>query len=192
MHGKIEFESTIWNTSIFLLTGMQVDYIGINMVQLNEIGRIHTPYIDTAPYQPITDDSGVFKLILQEQYTSALQDVEKFRYIYVIYFLDRISPQKHYDHVSPPWAEGKQVGLFASRSPNRPNPIGLSIVEVKKIRGNVIYTSGLDVYDNTPLLDIKPYIQELDVKPDANYGWLQSDNKEDRDHLLLHIQGKPH
>ena len=162
------------------------------MVQLHEIGRIHTPYIDTAPYQPITDDAGVFKIILQEQYTSALQDVEKFRYIYVIYFLDRITPKQHYDQVSPPWAEGKQVGLFASRSPNRPNPIGLSIVEVKRIRGNVIYTSGLDVYNNTPLLDIKPYIQELDVKPDANYGWLQSDNEEDRDHLLLHIQGKPH
>lgn len=134
----------------------------------------------------------MFTLILHEKFVPALRDLDTFRYIYVIFFLDRIRPKEHYAHVSPPWAEGKKVGLFASRSPNRPNPIGLSIVEVKKIDGNVIYTSGLDVYDNTPLLDIKPYIQDLDVKPDANYGWMQSDKKEDRDHLLLHIQGKPH
>ncbi|MBW2124324.1 MAG: SAM-dependent methyltransferase, partial [Deltaproteobacteria bacterium] len=55
---------------------------------------------------------------------------------------------------------------------------------------NVIYTSGLDVFDGTPLLDIKPYIRDLDSKGDANYGWIE--DLEDRDHLLLHIKGIPH
>ena len=83
-----------------------------------------------------------------------------------------------------------EVGLFASRSPVRPNPIGLSIVRLKRIEGNVVYTSGLDVFDGTPLLDIKPYIKGLDSKDDANYGWIKE--LDDKDHLLLHIKGIPH
>ena len=82
------------------------------------------------------------------------------------------------------------MGLFASRSPVRPNPIGLSVVRIKKIVGSVVYTSGLDVFDKTPLLDIKPYIKDLDTKLDANYGWL--DEPEERDHLVKHIKGEPH
>ena len=92
--------------------------------------------------------------------------------------------------VSPPWAKGKKVGVFASRSPVRPNPIGLSIVRIKKIVGNKIYTSGLDVFDGTPLLDIKPYIKDLDNKDNANYGWVKETG--DMSHLSLHIKGIPH
>jgi tRNA-Thr(GGU) m(6)t(6)A37 methyltransferase TsaA len=82
------------------------------------------------------------------------------------------------------------VGVFASRSPTRPNPIGLSVVRIKRIEGNVIHVSGLDVFDGTPLLDIKPYIDELDVKKDANLGWVG--DMDDPEHLALHIQGVPH
>ena len=65
-------------------------------------------------------------------------------------------------------------------------------MRLKKIKRNIIYTSGLDVFDNTPLLDIKPYIRDLDSKSDANYGWIKTENKEEQDHLLLHIKGIPH
>jgi tRNA (Thr-GGU) A37 N-methylase len=92
--------------------------------------------------------------------------------------------------IQPPWAKGKKVGLFASRSPVRPNPIGLSIVRIKKIIENKIYTSGLDVFDGTPLLDIKPYIKDLDDKFDADYGWIKE--MDDTEHLSLHIKGIPH
>jgi len=92
--------------------------------------------------------------------------------------------------VTPPWANGKQVGVFASRSPVRPNSIGISVVLVKRIDNNEIFISGLDAYDGTPLLDIKPYINDLDVKYDANYGWIEG--PEDKEHLLLHIKGIPH
>ena len=115
--------------------------------------------------------------------------MNSFRYIYVIYYLHRVSRDIE-DFVSPPWAGGYEVGLFASRSPARPNPIGLSIVRVKDIVGSEIYTSGLDVYDGTPLLDIKPYIQDLDSKADADHGWL--DELGDLSHLALHIHGIPH
>ena len=107
----------------------------------------------------------------------------------MIYYADRIT-RKIEMLVSPPWVNEKKVGIFASRSPVRPNPIGLSIVRIKDIVENKIYTSGLDVFDGTPLLDIKPYIKDLDDKADANYGWIGE--VDDMEHLSLHIKGIPH
>ncbi len=156
---------------------------------IHPIGVIHTPYETSAPYQPVAQDEGEFRLCLDPRYAAGLQDLDRFRYIYVIYLLDRVKRVPSMV-LSPPWTPGKWVGLFASRSPARPNPLGLSIVEIKAIEDNEIFTSGLDVFDGTPLLDIKPYIKGLDTKDDANQGWL--DDLEDRDHLLLHIQGIPH
>ena len=94
------------------------------------------------------------------------------------------------EHVSPPWTGGVRVGVFASRSPVRPNPIGISIVRIKGFENNEIITTGMDVFDGTPLLDIKPYIKDLDTRADANYGWIE--NMDDREHLLLHIRGIAH
>ncbi|WP_280178717.1 tRNA (N6-threonylcarbamoyladenosine(37)-N6)-methyltransferase TrmO [Promethearchaeum syntrophicum] len=156
------------------------------------IGTIHTPYIDEAPYQPLKDDKGEFYIVLQETLTPALEGLNHFKYIYIIYFIDKLPKTEVNLNINPPWIENIEIGLFASRAPNRPNPIGLSIVKIKKIEKNIIYTSGLDVLDNTPLLDIKPYIRELDSKSDANYGWLNFENEEDKGHLLLHIKGIPH
>jgi len=64
------------------------------------------------------------------------------------------------------------------------------VVRLQRRQGNNLFVSGLDVFDGTPLLDLKPYLQELDSKADADYGWLNG--SEDRDHLLLHIKGIPH
>ena len=92
--------------------------------------------------------------------------------------------------VRPPCTPGSEVGVFASRSPVRLNCLGLSIVRIKHIVHNIIVTSGLDVFDGTPVQDIKPYIRGLDSKSDANYGWLA--DLDDRDHLMLHIKEIPH
>lgn len=153
------------------------------------IGIIKTPYLDTAPYQPVDTDDQEFCLQLETEYVAGLKGLDSFTYIYVLYFFDRLKAAPNME-VSPPWATGRQVGLFASRSPVRPNPIGLSVVRIKKISGNRVYTSGLDVFDGTPLLDIKPYINDLDSKCDANNGWVQG--MDDEDHLAMHIQGIPH
>jgi len=161
----------------------------INKFEFKEIGTIHTPYTDNAPYQPVDEDKGDFQIILNPEYVDGLHALEKFTYIYVIYYIHRISREEE-NIVSPPWTGGLEVGIFASRSPVRPNPIGLSIVKVKKIVDNKIFTSGLDVFDGTPLLDIKPYIKDLDSKKDANYGWIK--DLDEYEHLLLHIKGIPH
>jgi len=158
-------------------------------IKFKPIGVIRTPYVDAAPYQPVDADEGDFRIIVKPKYAEGLYKLADFRYIYVIYHIHLIT-RKPRMIVAPSWAAGLEVGLFASRSPVRPNPIGLSVVRIKKIIDNEIYTSGLDAFDGTPLLDLKPYINELDSKADANYGWL--DEVEDKEHLLLHIKGIPH
>jgi len=159
------------------------------------IGAIHTPYTELsgAPYQPVeTDEQGQrrFYVELDEQYVEGLYRLDSFNYLYLLYHIDRLKKPCTLQ-IKPSWTGDRTtVGLFASRSPVRPNPIGLSVVRLYTIEGNRLYISGLDVFDGTPLLDIKPYIRDLDTKNDANYGWV--DELPDRDHLMLHIKGIPH
>jgi len=155
---------------------------------LKKIGTIHTPYKNFAPYQPRENDEGEFIIEVEPAYEAGLNRLEEFSYIYVLYYLHRRSGKISLK-ARPPWTD-QVVGLFASRSPHRPNPIGLSVVRLEKRQGNNLFVSGLDAFDGTPLLDLKPYLQELDSKADADYGWLNG--SEDRDHLLLHIKGIPH
>ncbi|MHA1734613.1 MAG: tRNA (N6-threonylcarbamoyladenosine(37)-N6)-methyltransferase TrmO [Promethearchaeota archaeon] len=158
-------------------------------INFKQIGTIHTPYVDRAPYQPVNADEGEFYVEVFPEYREGLAYLGAFRYAYILYYvheLDRPVSMR----VSPPWAHGIEVGLFASRSPLRPNPIGLSVVRVKGIHGTRVTTSGLDAFDGTPLLDLKPYIKDLDSKEDADYGWLSPDG--DEEHLALHIRGIPH
>ena len=160
-----------------------------NTFEFKQIGVIHTPYKDKAPFQPIKNDQGEFRIVVYPEYTKGLYKLDMFKYIYVIYYIHRIT-RKVRNIIAPSWTGGTEVGLFASRSPVRPNLIGISIVPIKHIVKNTIFTSGLDVFDDTPLLDIKPYIKDLDSKCDANYGWVE--NLDGYEHLLLHIKGIPH
>lgn len=158
--------------------------------KLKQIGLIKTPYINNAPYQPVEKDKGDFIIIIDNEYIKGLLSLESFHYIYVIYYIHLLNKRVSMS-VTPPWTSGEKVGVFASRAPLRPNPIGISIVKIKKIIDNKIIISGIDVFNNTPLLDIKPYIKELDSKTDANYGWID-ELKGNKEHLLLHIKGIPH
>ncbi|MDR3540636.1 MAG: tRNA (N6-threonylcarbamoyladenosine(37)-N6)-methyltransferase TrmO [Desulfosporosinus sp.] len=154
------------------------------------IGTIHTPYFDfNTPHQPIPDAPGDFWITLNPEYASALKTLENFNYIYILYHLDQVTPSvKLLTH--SPWAPELEIGLFASRSPNRPNPIGLSIVQLKAIQGNELVISGIDAYNGTPLLDIKPYMYFQDSKEDANNGWF--DSLPDKEHIIAHALGLSH
>ncbi len=90
----------------------------------------------------------------------------------------------------PPWQEAKEsreVGLFASRSPGRPNPIGLTLTTLIRVEGNRLYTGVLDLFDGTPIVDIKPQIRSVDRSKIGNDGWLTG-----TEHLQLHKRGVPH
>lgn len=159
-----------------------------NSFEVRPIGVIKTPYISSAPYQPLRDSTEEdFCIVLNSEFVEGLYRLESFRYIYVIYFLDRIN-RKPSKIISQPWSNGERVGVFASRSPVRPNSIGLSVVEIKSIKDNTIYISSIDAFNDTPVIDIKPYIKDLDTMDDANYGWIDRS----KEHFVLHIKGIPH
>ena len=159
-------------------------------ITFQSIGTIHTPYFAfNTPHQPIPDAPGDFWITLNPDYASALKTLNTFNYIYVLYHQDQVTPPIELLTHSP-WAPELEIGLFASRSPKRPNPIGLSIVKVKEINGNELVISGIDAYNGTPLLDIKPYMHFLDSKEDANNGWF--DTLPDKEHTMAHALGLSH
>ncbi len=166
-----------------------MENLKIKNIEFQQIGIIRSPYTNNAPYQPVDEDEGDFRIVVDPQYTDGLYKLEGFLFIYVIYHIHRVKRDLSMI-LSPSWTDGVKVGVFASRSPVRPNPIGISVVRIKRIMNNEIFTSVLDVFDGTPVLDIKPYIKDLDAKSDATNGWI---NKlDDQEHLLLHIKGIPH
>jgi len=161
-------------------------------IRMQPIGEIRTPYTaDWAPHQPVEREApeGAFRLVLAGEFAEGLRELERFSHIYVLSYLDR-APGEAPLTVAPPWARGKTVGLFAARAPARPNPVGLSIVRVLAVQGNEVTISPIDLFDRTPLLDIKPYFRDLDARADANHGW--ADDLEDREHIMQHVRGIPH
>ena len=159
---------------------------------LYPIGHAHTPYGPTfTPNQPLAREAqpGAFKLVLDEPYTAGLKDLERCSHIIVLAYLDR-QDREPTMVVQPPWAKGRQVGLFASRSPRRPNPIALSVVKLLEVKDNELLISPIDLFDNTPILDIKPYFKTLDAKPDATDGWIEQ--LDGHRHLLEHLLAVPH
>ena len=161
-------------------------------VQLPIIGAAHTPYKDKAPFQPQPENlhDGSFYIQIKQQYATAMKSLETFSHIFVLSYLDRaLAPDLS---VRPPWKDGSErYGTFATRSPNRPSPIGLTRVRLRCVEEERIYTGPLDLFDGTPVLDIKPFIHSLDGMSDendlGNDGWLEGS-----DHLELHRLGIPH
>jgi tRNA-Thr(GGU) m(6)t(6)A37 methyltransferase TsaA len=141
-------------------------------VLLKQIGIIYTPYKDKAPFTDFENAEGEFYIELYKEYTDGLYRLDNLTYCYILFHFHKPGKEPQM-RVFPPRGNEIEVGLWATRSPNRINPIGLTIARIKKIEGNRIYTSGLDILDGTPLLDIKPYIRDFDMKEDANMGWIK-------------------
>lgn len=141
-------------------------------IKLTQIGTIHTPYKDDAPYINYQDKEGEFYIELNEEFAEGLYLLDKLKYCYIIFHIHKQKKPPRM-HIFPPRGKGKEVGMFATRTPNRINPIGLTAAKIKKIEGNRIYTGGLDILDGSPLIDIKPYIRDFDMKADANLGWIE-------------------
>ena len=125
------------------------------------IGEFHsnlTPQ-SGAPRQGILQPDNEATIEIYEAYTKALRDLEKYEYIIVLYHM-HMSANWHPD-VRPPGSK-RPLGLFATRTPNRPNPIGFGVIKLNRIKGNTLHVSGIDAFDGTPVLDIKPWIPSID------------------------------
>ena len=117
----------------------------------------------------MSESKGVIEIY--SEYQSALKDLDGFSYIYCLYFLDMVKQPVPLQ--SKPFLDNELRGVFATRTPFRPNPIGLSILEILSITQNKIDVNNVDILNKTPILDIKPYVPQFDSRDTKKIGWLQ-------------------
>ncbi|MFC1878599.1 tRNA (N6-threonylcarbamoyladenosine(37)-N6)-methyltransferase TrmO [Chloroflexota bacterium] len=136
------------------------------------IGTIYTPYqkIVGMPIQP-SGAVGVRGTIeILPQYVAGLKDLSGFSHLVLLYHFDRATDHKM---IVTPFLDIEPRGLFATRAPRRPNPIGLSVVKLLSVDNNILEIENVDILDGTPLLDIKPYVPDFDSAPNVEVGWLE-------------------
>ena len=146
-------------------------------ITLKPIGVIHTPYKEPKgiPIQGKFEKGAAGQIEIFPEYLQGLKDIEGFSHIILIYYFDRAKEEKL---IGKPFLEDEPHGIFAIRSPMRPNHIGLSIVKLEKVESNIVTFSEVDMLDNTPLLDIKPYISHFDSRQNVKNGWLDKHFKD--------------
>jgi len=142
------------------------------------IGIIHSEYKeqDKTPIQAVFNDSEGQVEVFPE-YALGLKGIESFSHLMLIYHFHRATVSNLLQ--KPFLDEEKERGIFSIRHFNRPNPIGISIVELKRVRENVLEVRGLDILDETPLLDIKPYMRQFDLRDGSCSGWLEEQKIDD-------------
>jgi tRNA-Thr(GGU) m(6)t(6)A37 methyltransferase TsaA len=151
-------------------------------ISLKPIGIVNTPHQQASgtPVQPCRAVGYPGTLTLNDPaFEEGLVDLEGFDRIWVIYYFDRAADAKM---TVVPYRDDKPHGLFATRAPARPNPIGMSCVKLEKIEGLTLHLTDVDMLDGTPVLDIKPYVPAYDNYPVARCGW--TDDVPDRDDIV--------
>jgi tRNA-Thr(GGU) m(6)t(6)A37 methyltransferase TsaA len=141
-------------------------------IEFTPIGTIHSPFKEPGnmPIQP-ADGAGVKGTVeVFEDFHTGLEDLDGFSHIILLYHFHR---SRSVSLRVVPFMDSETRGLFATRAPKRPNPIGLSIVRLDKIEDGVLHIQNIDIIDGTPLLDIKPYVPEFDAPMEVRTGWLE-------------------
>ncbi|OPX60166.1 MAG: S-adenosyl-L-methionine-binding protein [Methanobacterium sp. PtaB.Bin024] len=151
----------------------------MNSVKYNPIGTIHSPFKDLhgMPIQPVGAEGVKGKIEIKKEYEEGLKDLDGFSHIILIYHLHLCNG---HSLMVKPFLDTVKRGIFATRAPKRPNPIGLSVVKLDKVEGNIIHISNVDILDGTPLLDIKPYIPHFNACMDeeVRIGWFDDKKHE--------------
>jgi tRNA-Thr(GGU) m(6)t(6)A37 methyltransferase TsaA len=141
-------------------------------IKYTPIGVIHSPFKEPegAPIQPAGAKGIDGTVEVFPEYAEGLKDVEDFSHLILIYHfhLSKGAPLK-----VKPYMDNEAHGVFAMRGPSRPNPIGISIVRLLRVEGNILHIQDVDIVDGTPLLDIKPYVPEFDIRAVEKAGWLE-------------------
>jgi tRNA-Thr(GGU) m(6)t(6)A37 methyltransferase TsaA len=155
---------------IMNMTDASVTTTATTTIAMRAIGVIHTPFRKAAgtPIQGVYAHGSAGQVVINEDYAAALDDIEGFERLWLIYWMDRVGPFR--PRVIP-YRDTREHGLFATRSPSRPNAIGLSVVRLVKREASTLYVTDVDMLDETPLLDIKPYVPEFDAHPRSRAGW---------------------
>ena len=150
-------------------------------VTYNPIGIINTPFkkVEGMPIQAASAQGVKGIITINKEYADGLKDIEDFSYILLIYHLHKSSGYSL--HVKP-FLDDNKHGIFATRAPKRPCPIGLSRVKLLKVEANQLHIEDVDILDGTPLLDIKPYIPDFDIVQCDKIGWYK-DKVQDLDEV---------
>jgi tRNA (adenine37-N6)-methyltransferase len=140
-------------------------------ISYRPIGVIHSPFesIDNVPVQPAAASGIRGTVEVLAEFAPALKDLDGFSHVILLYHLHRVGQTRL---TVIPFLDRQPRGLFATRAPCRPNPIGLSVVRLLRVEGNVLEIENVDIIDGTPLLDIKPYVPQFDRIEAERAGWV--------------------
>ena len=149
-------------------------------VSYKPIGVIHSPFRDVKgmPIQAAGAEGVVGTVEVEPEYVAGLKDIEGFSHIILIYHFHL---SEGYSLEVKPFLDDELHGVFATRAPRRPNAIGISVVRLVTVEDRVIHVADVDVVDGTPLLDLKPYVPEFDVRKTERIGWLSKASRGVRD-----------
>jgi len=144
----------------------------MNQICYEPIGLLYTPFREPsgAPIQPCGAGDALGRAELRPELAPALEGLDGFSHVILLYHCHRAAACKL---KVKPFLDQNEHGLFATRAPARPNPMGLSVVELVAVEGNVLRLKGVDMLDQSPLLDLKPYVPQFDAPPgEVRTGWL--------------------
>jgi len=145
----------------------------MNEICYKPVGIIHSPFKEPkgTPIQPTGAKNIDGEVEIFFEYVDGLKDLDGFSHVILIYHF-------HLSQKAPllvkPYMDVQRHGVFATRSPSRPNSIGMSIVRLIRVKENILFVRDIDIVDGTPLLDIKPYVPEFDIRKVEKIGWLEN------------------
>lgn len=140
-------------------------------IRYTPIGTVHSEFKEPigVPIQAAVAKRHKGRVVVFPEYADGLDDLEGFSHIILLFHCHKSRPEKL---KVKPFLDDELRGIFATRSPSHPNPIGLSVVRLTKREGNILHIQDIDIIDSTPLLDIKPYIPDFDERDPVTIGWL--------------------
>ncbi len=144
----------------------------MNEIKYKPIGIIHSPFREPkgTPIQPAAAEGIQGTVELFPEYSEGLEDLDGFSHIILIYHFHL---SREPSLTAKPYMDDRAHGVFAMRGPSRPNPIGISVVRLVGIKENILHIQDTDIVDGTPLLDIKPYVPQFDIRQVVKTGWLE-------------------
>ena len=149
-------------------------------INLKQIGTIHSPFcnLENMPVQPKGARDTIATIEIKEEFKEGLKDLDGFNFVYLIYYFHKV---KKHQLLVLPFNEKTNTkrGVFSTRTPMHPNSLGLSVVELLEVKENIVTIKGVDILDGTPLIDIKPYIENFDkIDKVPKSGWMKASLEE--------------